>query len=425
MKNRPTFDVIVIGSGLAGLCAALSASENGLRVLLVERALELGGTTRLSNGVFNCYDPKRQNRVQVEDSPEKHLQDMLRVGRGRNQRRLAETVCYEGYPTLLWLANKGFEFEANVKQVPGAPYPRCHSPKLGGGSAYIAFLSKLLKKSNLVELRKGFSVESLLMSRDGKRVEGIEGIEKAGRVRLWVKCGVVLAHGGYQANAKLLSRYAPFLDGVKSLGAAECSGELMLTAQDAGAQVVNAGYYVWETKIAGEGTVLHHPERFILVNDRGERFCREDLNFDALGERILQLPGKRAWCISPALSSVDQVPFSKRSLKVTLAQYSREAAFGKDPLFQKAFCFTKPLSGKIGIANVQTYLRTTLGGLQINEKSQVLNRHGKPIARLYAAGDAVGGILGCWATVGDTIAAAAVFGKIAGQSLFQQSRGFG
>lgn len=97
------YDVIVVGSGMAGFCAALTALEHGCRVALFEREVQPGGTTLISDGIFNSYDPKRQIKVRVEDSPEKHLKDVLRTGRNRNHVMLAESLCYEAYPTLSWL----------------------------------------------------------------------------------------------------------------------------------------------------------------------------------------------------------------------------------------------------------------------------------------------------------------------------------
>ena len=96
-------EIVVIGSGLAGLAAAETAAENNLDVLLVESDEVLGGTTRFSDGVFNAVDPKRQVRIRVEDSPEKHLEHVLRRGRARNHEPLARIFCYEAPSALAWL----------------------------------------------------------------------------------------------------------------------------------------------------------------------------------------------------------------------------------------------------------------------------------------------------------------------------------
>jgi urocanate reductase len=413
-------DVVVVGSGLAGLSAAVCSAESGMSVIVLERMSKLGGTTRISEGIFNSYDPRRQTIAHIEDSPEKHLSDILRVGRNRNHRNLAKTLCYEAYPALSWLENMGFAFADDIEQVKGSPYPRSHRPKTTGkGAAYIDFLTSKLQAIGRAEILTGVLVKNVLRDRSKGRVTGVSAEAGKESLNISARRGVVLAFGGFQASNELMARYSPLLSGVECEGAEGCRGELLSSVQDIGAQVVNTGYYVWETVLRKGNRVLLNPSQFILVNKLGRRFCREDLQFDALGERILQQKDHQAWCVSPFLSSTDSVPFSDEILFKTVSAYNENASLKEDRAFGKSSAFLTPLTGKLGLVAAKVFVKTTLGGLLVNEKAQVLDRQGMPINGLTAAGDALGGLFGCWASAGDNLAAAAVFGRVAGMTISQ------
>lgn len=421
MRFVERHDIIVVGSGMAGLCAALTGLEAGLDVLIVEREACVGGTTFLSDGVFNCFDPKRQIKSRVEDSPEKHLKDVLAAGRLRNHVKLAETFCYEALPTLSWLENLGFEFESKIYRVKGAPYPRCHRPSKGRGDAYVTFLLQEAQKRGLKLMLKTTVMQPLW---DGRR-DRIAGVVVSSRdpkrteMAIGARIGVVFAYGGFQANNELLARYSPLLDGAGSYGAPGCRGELLAKAADLGGETIHTGYFVWHLE-ADCPSCLMHPERFILVDAKGQRFCREDLQFDALGERILECEGKTAWLASSDIHSSASVPFKNEDFRKTLEDYNRSVAFRHDAAFGKDPHFLQPLTGRLGFMRVTPRVATTLGGLLINEGAQVLDRHGRPIEGLAAAGDAVGGIFGCWSATGDNLAAAAVFGRLAVRTLLER-----
>lgn len=408
-------EVLVVGSGMAGLCAALTALESGRSVVVLESQDEVGGTTALSDGFFSCFDPKRQIRRRIEDSPEKHLNDVLRTGRRRNHERLAGTFCYEALPTLSWLEGLGFSFLDETVQAEGAPYPRCHLPRAGGGAEYVDFLCAQIKKRGAVVMT-GTKATSLRFSKALGRVVGADAIYGGGgRAVILASCGVVLACGGFQANPEMLAKYSPMLAGAESFGSPGCTGDLLAKAEDIGAQTVHCGYFVWKTCSVGPDVLLH-PEKFILLDSSGERFCREDLQHDALGERILQLGSKRAWCVCEGAGKIE-APFPQTQLVRAVERYNRNALRGFDSEFGKNSRLLRPIEGGIQVFEARTRICTTLGGLFIDEAARVLDRKGSPVKGLAAAGDCTGGLFGCWAAVGDSLASAAVFGRIAGRTI--------
>lgn len=139
------FDVIVVGSGLAGLSAALTVAEFGYSPVILEKTCEPGGLTRRAYGFFNAADARRQIALGIDDSPEKHLRQALEVSRGKAREPLMRTLCYEAYSTLQWLEALGLEFEPGIRRVLGGVYPRTHMPLRGAGEAYLSALRSALR----------------------------------------------------------------------------------------------------------------------------------------------------------------------------------------------------------------------------------------------------------------------------------------
>ena len=93
MNLGQQWDVIVIGSGLAGLSAALSASENGAdRILVIEKLPVLGGHSRLSTGSFLAVSPKRLEPLGIHTSVDAVLEEMMEVGGGLGNKDLARNA---------------------------------------------------------------------------------------------------------------------------------------------------------------------------------------------------------------------------------------------------------------------------------------------------------------------------------------------
>ena len=77
------FDVVVVGGGPAGLAAAVTASELGLRSVLIEKTSRLGGQLHASAGRFSAAGTRLQRQRGIDDSPDRHFRDIMRLGHGR------------------------------------------------------------------------------------------------------------------------------------------------------------------------------------------------------------------------------------------------------------------------------------------------------------------------------------------------------
>lgn len=146
-KWEKTYDVIVIGSGGAGLATAVSAAQHGVKnILILEKMSFIGGNTSISGGGFNTYDPPRQTAQGIKDSPENHFKNTMEGGDNRAYPELVKTMTENSYDALKWLESMGMKFLPKVYQIYGGLYPRAHAPYGSLGSDYIKVLAPQAEK---------------------------------------------------------------------------------------------------------------------------------------------------------------------------------------------------------------------------------------------------------------------------------------
>ncbi len=125
-------DVIVVGSGGAGLAAALDAMEHGATVAIVEREPEMGGATAISGGGCFASATPVQAEKGIQDTTELALEDWLRWGQGSADQEWAKYYIENTSASLIgWLADMGVNWDA-VNQQEGNTVPRWHHPEGGG-----------------------------------------------------------------------------------------------------------------------------------------------------------------------------------------------------------------------------------------------------------------------------------------------------
>lgn len=355
-----TPDVIVVGAGLAGLTAALTAAELDCKPLILEAADHPGGTTLLSEGVFNAFDPERQIRIRVDDSPEKHLEQLLHWGAGRGNRDLAKVLCYEASSTLKWLERLGLELPDSVFQAPASPFPRSHIP-FERGRAYVNLLVREIQKRKL-PLLTNCKAKGLIRNSDGL-VVGVKFIYAGREHTIHSRYGVVLATGGFIANKALMKRHYPLLADIESAGATTCDGTMLLAAQDCGAAVTHMSYFMWDWKEnAIKPSLLADASRFILLNARGQRFIREDVRRRDQIEATLLQPQAKAWLVSYGSGQNTNLPFAKQQLDQELSKYNRSVDAGKDAVFGKAPTLLRRIEAPRQASCLEPVVTSSLGG---------------------------------------------------------------
>jgi succinate dehydrogenase/fumarate reductase flavoprotein subunit len=233
------YDVIVVGGGGSGLAAALSAAEEGCRVLLLEKLDRLGGTTGIAVGSFTANGTTLQRRNGIEDDLEAHVEDAGRFAppdiESRNNAALRRFFLSHAAETLDWLEGMGLSFYGPSPEPPNR-VPRMHNVA-PAAKAYIATLqSNFLRLGG--EVRCNAAVSRLLQPVD--RVEGVEVISKNGRAtEFHARRGVVLAAGDYANSPEIIAdvKGAEFseIEGINP----NATGDGHLLAQSAGAQLLN------------------------------------------------------------------------------------------------------------------------------------------------------------------------------------------
>jgi tricarballylate dehydrogenase len=324
-------DVVVVGAGNAALCAALSAQENGARVLILEAApfTERGGNSRFTGGAFRfaysgVEDLKQVCPSMADDdlsnidfgtyTEAQFFDDMFELTEYRTDPELCELLVRSSFETAKWVSRQG------VKLAPGLgrqAYKVDGKFKFWGGLALHIWGGgeELLKALYAAVEQRGiavsYSTPAIALVREGERVTGVV-IRKDGR-RVVIHCGaVVLACGGFESSPEMRACYlGPGWDAAKVRGTRYNMGAGLRMALDIGAMPHGnwSGCHsvAWDVNAppfgdltVGDQFQKHNYPFGIIVNARGERYVDEGANFHShtyarYGGEILKQPGMFAW----------------------------------------------------------------------------------------------------------------------------------
>jgi len=461
-------DVVIIGYGGAGACAAIEAREAGADVLLLERAGGGGGTTALSTGqIYLGGGTAIQTKCGFTDSSEEMCKYLLAAcGPGADEAKI-RLFCDESVAHYDWLVAHGVPFKESYygegSYTPtddclsysgselawpyrnlATPAPRGHTVQQDGIEAGGMLMRSLVGATE----RSGTRIQSdtlceTLVVDDNRAIVGVvarvDGEEACYRAR----GGVVLAAGGFINNKEMVQRYAPLLR--KCRFRAGCDGDdgrgiRMGMGAGAAAIRMDVGCIVLPF------TVPKQLIKGIFVNRRGMRFIAEDLYQTVVGEAALlhedgevflitdneifarPFPETEITGVEDSIEELERtLAFPPGSLQQTVATYNEHAANGEDPQFHKHPDNLTPLiHPPFAALNYSTdkalYTVFTLGGLHTRPSAEVLSADGDPIAGLYAAGRTTSGLAAQGYSSGLSIADATFFGRQAGRSAAARSR---
>ena len=324
-------DVIVVGGGNAAFCAALAAAEQGVSVLVLERAPEdeSGGNSRFTAGAFRCvYDGVEDLRTLMPDltdeevsksdfgtyTEEKFFDDMGRITEYRTDPDLCEVLIKKSKETMRWMRDKGVRFMPiwgrQAYKINGMFkfWGGLTVESVGGGPGLVDALTKIAQKNN-ISIVYGARAFELLADDDG--VHGVKVKHQGKTHEVKSKC-VVLGSGGFQADAEMRTRYlGPGWEMAKVRGTRFNTGDGIKMALAIGAQPTgnwSGGHAVaWDRNApetgdltVGDNFQKHSYPWGIMINANGERFLDEGSDFRNYtyaknGRVILQQPKQFAY----------------------------------------------------------------------------------------------------------------------------------
>lgn len=482
-------DVVVVGSGNAGLSAALAARELGASVLLLERAPRdwAGGNSHFTAGAFRTtyagLDDLRPVLPELTDeqaetidlpayAPDDFLADLQRVTLRRADPVLSRILVDDAAEAVRWLARQGVRWELLYHRqsfpVDGRIrfWGNLTVGAIGGGAGLVEAELAAAEQAG-VEIRYGTRVVGF--HREDGQIRGVE-CEPAGGVTERISAGaVVLACGGFEADARMRATYlGPGWDLAKVRGTPYNTGDGLTMALDAGAAPFGhwSGCHAiaWDADAppSGDRVLTNRFSRQaypfgLVVNQAGRRFVDEGADFRnytyaKYGAEILRQPGAYAWQLFDArtIGYTGEIDYGTAATSRFEARTVRELAeqIGADPDGLEATIeafnagvqdgpfdptikdgkhtagieppksnWALPLEQPPFVAFAVTCgITFTFGGVRVSPDTQVLRADGDPIGDVFACGEMVGGIFFHNYPGGSGLTSGTVFGRRAGRS---------
>jgi 3-oxo-5alpha-steroid 4-dehydrogenase len=459
-------DVVIVGLGCAGVCAAIEAREAGADVLVLERASGGGGITSMAAGhVYLGGGTRVQKAVGVEDSVE-DMYTYLVMNTPAPDREKIRAYCEQSVEHFDWLVANGVPFndtmykgkhvlqmtdecliwsgneEVHPFRDEARPAPRGHKVAETGHLGGAKMMERLIARAESWGVRILCDAYVTQLIREGDRIVGIryrsfgeeKGCIRAGK-------GVILAAGQFTENEELLEEHLPELlvDGYTRQFTPYDDGAGHQLGQLAGGKLmhmdgalVTAAFYPPESHIKG-----------ILVNKSGERYVAEDSYHSRSSLFTTRQPDRAGWLIVDdstyavdpphygayplvdAFETVEEMEgalgMPEGALQETMKHYNENAEKGEDPEFHKGKKWLTvldhpPFAALDASVGQATYMAFTLGGLDVSIDGEVLREDGAPIPGLYAAGGCASNIAqdGTGYSSGTCIGESTFFGRRAG-----------
>lgn len=449
------YDIIIIGGGNAGLCAAITAAEAGCSVLILEAAPKVyrGGNSRHTRN-FRCMHSKPLS-VLVDSYPEdEYLEDLLKVTKGNTDRMLAKLVIQQSEQCLPWMQAHGVRFQPSLSGT--LSLARTNAFFLGGGKALV---NAYYRTAQSLGVKVLYDAPVTHLQLEDGRITGVE-YEQHGQKHALTSKAVIVASGGFQADTEWLARaWGPSAKNFLIRGTPYNRGVVLRDLLDQNVQSVGDPTQCHAVAIDGRApkfdggivTRLDCVPFSIVVNKNAERFYDEGEDvwpkrYAIWGRLVAQQPDQVGYVIIDSKSlelfmpsvfppikadSLDELaqklelPADK--LRATVDQFNascRDGNFhpteldglGTEGLEPPKSNWARPICDPPFYGySLRTGVTFTYLGLKVDENAKVQGQQ-SDIENLWAAGETMAGsILGQGYLAGFGMTIGTVFGRIAGR----------
>lgn len=448
-------EVLVIGGGNAGLCAAITARQSGARVLLLEKGDRVmrGGNTRHTRNLRVMHNQPLLN-LDGSYSEEEYWQDLLQVTGGKTNKTLARLMINHSEELLIWLQKIGVHYQPALSGTLGLNSTNAFF--LGGGKALVNTLYRVAERVG-VDIIYNADVRDLELN--GYNFVAASGTVGDRTFQISANA-VVVASGGFQANSKWMKDiWGQASNNFLIRGTPKNTGLPLISLINQGVNTVSDPSQCHAIAIDARGprfdggivTRLDCVCFSIVVNDKGQRFYDEGEDFwpkryAIWGRLIASQPDQIAYAIfdekvkNNFMPSIFE-PISGKTiaelakkldvpatqLEKTVLDFNQSIVQGIYDINQLDSCRTKGLEPPkshwalpIDTAPYYAYplkpgITFTYLGLEVDSLARVqFDNEASP--NIYAAGEIMAGnILGQGYCAGTGMTIGGVFGRIAGK----------
>lgn len=451
---QETVDVLVVGSGFAGLSAAIEAEAAGASVLVAEKNVSTGGNSRISDGGIAAAGTALQEKYSITDSQELFYEDIMRSGRWINHPALVKVMVEKAESAFTWCRDTlQVPFLDRVDIFGGHSAARCYTPEhVTGGTIINKMLTRLTHAG--VEIRTRTRLEKIRKNGEGRVTGAALFDEETGRVcEVSARKGLVIATGGFGADVRFRKMQDPRLDErIGTTNRAGSTAEVLKELVRIGGlpvqlHAVQLGPWASpDEKGFGHGPMFSEyivfPYGIVVDPESGKRLTNElsdrlhlSDSLLALGHPAVGIADQKAvvqsgWDITPALKKGVVQKFTSlqdaavsygiplQALGESIDRYNRFVTEGCDGDFGKIFV---PEAAPVTEApwygiRLWPKVHHVSGGIAVDADTRVLDLNGNPIPGLFGAGEITGGIHGANRLGSCAVTECVVFGRIAGQN---------
>ncbi|MEL7655039.1 MAG: FAD-dependent oxidoreductase [Bacillota bacterium] len=467
-------DVVVIGGGASGLSAAITAAEKGAKVMILEKANTTGGCANMAMGLLGVETKLQKERL-IDITRERAFEKFMDYTHWRSDAKLVKKYIDQSAETIEWLQEMGVEFALPSKYFPGSEAtwhivkPKTGNPGLRAAATMIKAMTERAEELG-VKILLETPVKSLI--KDNGEIIGVTANDKDGELEVYAGAAIITT-GGFGDNPEFIKNHTRFEWGkdLYSYRIPGLTGDGIQMAWDAGAA---KDYMEMELVFFAPNTGGYAPIELpfrqpnLFVNLDGKRFYNEQVvenpvfsvnailrqknrtAFSIIDDKILKKYDENGLdLINVVTSSMDMSYFyqemdeavkngsdvffeadsieelaektgiDKEGLKATIENYN-EYCKKEDKEFSKNIKYMIPIDGnKFYALKFAPSAYGSLGGIKINDMTQVVTEDFDVIPGLYAAGTDANSVCNpdyVFVLPGNTLGFAVNSGRMAGRN---------